>query len=243
MFTFTVDSRRKNRHMYIRQDRNEGRAKMVRGQLKVKLAFKLVERISGKKWCTQSAHERKFFKCHLIRRYVFPRVCVCRCLLAPAFYVNSYYFCFGFILNRRLGEQLQPISCLPKFNAKLKESKKRALLLCTFCEPFAFRSAQTRRTNEKTNIVSKFEAVYCTILNIAHANTYTSADALNGIITRPRAHTHRQFDTRTQCDRCIHKESACNVTTTTRQRLNIESNGCTHIELALKLKTKRTLKK
>lgn len=128
-------------------------------------------------------------------------------------------------------EQLQPISCLSKViymqkivvadGKKIKSCIKSCASVVALYfffvfswAPFAFQTAQTRRTIEKTNIVSKFEAVYCTMLNIAHTNTYTSPpqrDALNGIVAHTRTELHLQRhddDSKSNRNGCTHMQHA-----------------------------------
>lgn len=95
-----------------------------------------------------------------------------------------------------------------KIKSKTKNENNRVPLLMHcfffFSEPSAFRTAQTRRPIEKTNIVSKFEAVYCTMLNCTRKHPHAD----NG-------HTAIL----TQCNRCIRTEFICNVTATTQNRI------------------------
>lgn len=111
------------------------------------------------------------------------------------------YFIFKWIMsdNNKLFADIVSSRNYQRFNAQKQRNKirktrnetaktttnewKRIQILYTAAlllvvRPFASQTARTRRTIEKTNIVSKFEAVYCTMFEYcAHANTHTMADA------------------------------------------------------------------
>lgn len=126
------------------------------------------------------------------------------------------------------------MSCLPKYylckhKSKNEKRKYRAPLHFVFSEPSAFRTAQTRRTIEKTNIVSKFEAVYCTMLTIWHTQTPTQR-------RMPHSRTHTM---QSMHSNGIHLQRHGDDSKS--NRMDALANTDTHVQFALKPEPKLTL--
>lgn len=153
---------------------------MVRGQLKVKLAFKLI--VNGRRKQINNKNPKRTQQ--KIPEMPLDSTVTCPCVCALFSHINSYFYFFFQYLPMSWWSICGRYRVFQNYMQKIKTEKKAtkekkscASALCTyFVSRSLFEQHKPDERLKKLISFSKFEAVYCTMLNIAHANTHTSAD-------------------------------------------------------------------